>query len=46
MEAWGNNLFDEEFAQVAFDIPLQSNAGFGAFLGEQRTYGLTLRYNF
>jgi outer membrane receptor protein involved in Fe transport len=46
VEAWGNNLFDEEFAQVAFDIPLQSNAGFGAFLGEQRTYGLTLRYNF
>jgi outer membrane receptor protein involved in Fe transport len=46
IEAWANNLFDEEFAQIAFDIPLQSNAGFGAFLGEQRTYGLTLRYNF
>jgi outer membrane receptor protein involved in Fe transport len=46
IEAWANNLFDEEFTQIAFDIPLQSNAGFGAFLGEQRTYGLTLRYNF
>jgi len=46
LEAWGNNLLDEEFAQVAFDIPLQSNNGFGAFLGEQRTYGLTFRYNF
>ncbi len=46
LEAWANNLFDEEYAQIAFDIPLQSDAGFGAFLGEQRTYGLTLRYNF
>ena len=46
LEAWANNLFDEEFAQVAFDIPLQSNNGFGAFLGEQRTYGVTFRYNF
>ena len=46
LELWGNNLLDEEFAQVAFDIPLQANNGFGAFLGEQRTYGLTFRYNF
>ncbi len=46
LEAWGSNLLDEEFAQVAFDIPLQANNGFGAFLGEQRTYGLTFRYNF
>ncbi len=46
LEAWGNNLLDEEFAQVAFDNPLQANNGFGAFLGEQRTYGLTFRYNF
>ena len=46
LEAWGNNLLDEEFAQVAFDIPLQADNGFGAFLGEQRTYGLTFRYNF
>ncbi|MDX1406278.1 MAG: TonB-dependent receptor [Woeseiaceae bacterium] len=46
VEAWSNNLFDEDFHQIAFDIPLQSDAGYGAFLGEQRTYGLTLRYNF
>jgi outer membrane receptor protein involved in Fe transport len=46
VELWGNNLFDEDFQQVAFDIPLQSDAGYGAFLGEQATYGLTLRYNF
>ncbi len=46
VEAWANNLLDEEFAQVAFDIPLQSDNGFGAFLGEQRTYGVTFRYNF
>lgn len=46
LEAWANNLLDEDFQQVAFDIPLQSNGGYGAFLGEQRTYGLTLRYNF
>ncbi len=46
IEAWANNLFDEDYTQVAFDIPLQSNAGYGAFIGEQRTYGLTLRYNF
>lgn len=46
LEAWANNLLDEDYSQIAFDIPLQSNGGYGAFLGEQRTYGLTYRYNF
>ncbi|QIK78550.1 TonB-dependent receptor [Sphingomonas piscis] len=58
LELWAQNLFDEEYKQVAFDAPLQGQgttrgvaAGFyprstqlyGAFLGEPRTFGVTLR---
>jgi outer membrane receptor protein involved in Fe transport len=46
IEAWGNNVFDEDFSQIAFDIPLQAQNGYGAFLGEQATYGVTARFNF
>jgi outer membrane receptor protein involved in Fe transport len=67
VELWGQNLFNEDFIQVAFDATLQgsgtfravqrgfttapgqtpsSNQLFGAFLGEPRTYGLTLRTRF
>ncbi len=61
LEVWAQNLFDEEFTQVAFDAPIQGSgtergvrAGFypmstglfGAFLGEPRTYGVTLRGKF
>jgi outer membrane receptor protein involved in Fe transport len=58
IEFWGQNLFNKNFIQVAFDSPLQGSgttravqAGFiarstqlySAFLGEPRTFGLTLR---
>ena len=65
VELWAQNLFNEDFMQVAFDAPIQGTcttrgaiAGFcsptpnratqlfGAFLGEPRTFGLTLRANF
>jgi len=58
VEFWGQNIFNKNFIQVAFDAPLQGSgttraveAGFipvstqlyGAFLGEPRTFGVTLR---
>ncbi|QNM84022.1 TonB-dependent receptor [Sphingomonas sabuli] len=58
VELWAQNLFNEDYTQVAFDAPIQGSgtqrgveAGFypratqlfGAFLGEPRTFGLTLR---
>lgn len=67
VELWGQNLFNKDYIQVAFDAPLQglngspatntargvdeglysvANQLFGAFLGEPRTYGLTLRTRF
>ncbi|WP_265569731.1 TonB-dependent receptor [Sphingomicrobium nitratireducens] len=67
VELWGNNVFDKDYIQVAFDAPLQglngsratntsrgvdeglypiANQLFGAFLGEPRTYGITLRGKF
>jgi iron complex outermembrane receptor protein len=42
LEAWGRNLTDEAYAQVAFDQFAQSG-GFGAFMGAPRTWGVTLR---
>lgn len=53
VEAWAQNLTDEEYYQVAFDATLQgSSAGavptstINAFLGPPRTYGLTARFKF
>ena len=53
IEAWAQNLTDEEYYQVAFDATLQgSSAGavptstVAAFLGAPRTYGLTARFKF
>ena len=58
LEFWAQNLFNQNFLQVAFDAPIQGSgttggveAGFypratqlyGAFLGEPRTFGVTLR---
>jgi outer membrane receptor protein involved in Fe transport len=50
LEIWGRNLLDEDYAQVMFDAPLQflqpafPISGLrGAFLGDPRTYGVTLR---
>ena len=66
IELWGQNVFNEDFLQVAFDAPPGQGSGtlrgtirgtaqgfynrstqlFGAFLGEPRTYGLTVRGKF
>ena len=50
LEFWARNLLDEEYAQIMFDAPLQflqpvlPVSGLrGAFLGDPRTYGVTLR---
>lgn len=45
LELWGRNLTDEAVQQVAFNVPLQGNAR-GAFLGDPRTYGVTLRLSY
>jgi len=58
IEVWGQNLFDKNYLQVAFDAPVQGSGTtravtsnfiprstqlYGAFLGEPRTFGVTLR---
>ena len=46
LEVWGRNIFDEEYAQIMFDVPLQLGSfgpTQGAFLGDPATYGVTLR---
>ncbi len=64
IELWSQNVFNQNYKQIAFDVPLQGSCTengalnnfctpaaasgrstqlFGAFLGEPRTYGLTLR---
>jgi outer membrane receptor protein involved in Fe transport len=51
-ELWGNNLFDKDYVQVAFNGPFQVDESndaisvYDAFLGAPRTYGLTLRTKF
>jgi len=45
VEAWGANLADKGIYQVAFDAPFQYQQ-IDAFLGDPRTYGLTLRVKF
>ena len=49
LEVWARNLTDEDYGQIMFDVPLQlGTAGptQGAFLGDPRTYGVTLRARF
>jgi iron complex outermembrane receptor protein len=53
VEAWAQNLTDEEYYQVAFDATLQGSSAtpvatstVDAFLGAPRTYGLTARFRF
>lgn len=46
LEIWGRNLTDQEYGQIMFDVPLQLGTlgpTQGAFLGDPRTYGITLR---
>jgi outer membrane receptor protein involved in Fe transport len=45
VELWARNLLDEEYTVVNFDVPLQSGS-LGSFLGDPRTYGVTLRARF
>lgn len=51
-ELWAQNLTDEDYFQVVFDTPVQNSAGnpllqsYSAFLGDPRTWGLTVEYNF
>ncbi len=49
LELWSRNVLDEEFIQIGFDQPLQAPGNpvaFGAFLGDPRTYGATLRLQY
>jgi iron complex outermembrane recepter protein len=45
IELWGRNLTDEAYHQIAFNAFAQGNAR-GAFLGDPRTYGVTLKAGF
>ena len=45
VELWGVNLADKGFYQVAFDAPFQYQQ-VDAFLGDPRTFGITLRTKF
>jgi outer membrane receptor protein involved in Fe transport len=52
-EVWGQNLFDQNYQQVAIDAPLQgsgtgpgSTQTFSAFLGDPRLWGATVRVKF
>jgi outer membrane receptor protein involved in Fe transport len=45
VEAWGANLANKYYYQVAFDAPFQYNQ-IDAFLGAPRTFGLTARVKF
>jgi outer membrane receptor protein involved in Fe transport len=42
---WGRNLFDKDYLNVHFDVPLQFGK-LNAYTGEPRTYGATLRVEF
>jgi outer membrane receptor protein involved in Fe transport len=45
VEVWGQNLTDKGYYQVAFDAPIQYEQ-IDAFLGDPRTFGITLRTKF
>jgi outer membrane receptor protein involved in Fe transport len=42
VEVWAQNMLDQKYYQVVYDAQFQSGS-FDAFLGQPRTYGLTLR---
>ncbi|MGB7371793.1 TonB-dependent receptor [Erythrobacter sp.] len=47
IEGWVQNLFDEDYTQVAFNTPFVApQQTYSAFLAEPRTYGITLRGEF
>jgi len=45
VEIWSQNLFDQNYTQVKYDVPVQGGT-VNAWLGAPRTSGVTLRYNF
>jgi len=45
LEVWAQNLFDENYMQVAFDATAQSKS-YNAFLGQPRTVGVTGRVKY
>lgn len=61
IEFWAQNVFNTDYQQIAFDVPLQGSGStnavrqgqaasssqlYGFFLGEPRTYGVTVRRKF
>ena len=47
IEGWVQNLFNEDYTQVAFNTPFVApQQTYSAFLAEPRTYGITLRGEF
>ena len=45
IDLWGQNLFDEDYTQVAFNTPLQTGS-ISNFLGAPQTFGITARVDF
>ncbi|MBL8551836.1 MAG: TonB-dependent receptor [Hyphomonadaceae bacterium] len=49
-EVWARNVTNEDYAQIMFDVPLQGGGTNGptqgAFLGDPRTFGATLRFRY
>ncbi|MGN6499004.1 MAG: TonB-dependent receptor [Tsuneonella sp.] len=44
VELWGQNLFNKDYTQVAFNTPFVApQQTYSAFLAEPRTYGVTVR---
>ena len=47
IELWAQNLFDEDYSQVAINTPFVApQQTYSAFLAEPRTYGVTVRAGF
>lgn len=47
IEGWVQNLFNEDYTQVAFNTPFVApQQTFSAYLAEPRTYGVTVRADF
>lgn len=47
IEVWAQNLFDQDYTQVAFNTPFVApQQTFSAYLAEPRTYGITVRAGF
>lgn len=45
LEVWANNLFDADYHTLSFPVPVQAGT-LGLYLGDRRTYGVTLKAGF